>query len=209
MIIFHEGLPRSGKSYSAIKDHLIPAIRESRRVFCSIEGLNYEKISDVAGVPLETVRKNLFQLTNDDFRPENIAKLFRRYEMEDQFDDEGKSLSLLKDSLIFIDEIQDIYPGGKKPLPEGAISFIAQHGHYGMDIIILSQTFRGVHPEWRRKTQTRYQFVKRTAIGKPDSFKWTALEGQGEEKFEKISSGVADYDPLYFGLYKSHKDGTA
>jgi len=201
MIIFHEGLPRSGKSFSAIVDHIIPALRAGRRVFSSIEGMNYEEISKFLDISIDELNKLLFQLSPQDFDEKNLGKLFSKF-----FDDDSKSL--LTDSLVVIDEIQDIYPSGKQKLPEAVSNFVAEHGHHGMDILILSQSFKDVHTIWRRRVQTKYVFLKRTAIGRPDSFKWTAQEGQGGEKFQQISSGVRDYEPKYFPLYKSHKDGT-
>ncbi|RNK90483.1 hypothetical protein C9400_18860, partial [Xanthomonas vasicola pv. vasculorum] len=33
MLVFNEGVPRAGKSYDAVKHHILPAIKKGRRVF--------------------------------------------------------------------------------------------------------------------------------------------------------------------------------
>ena len=50
MIIFHEGLPRSGKSYEAMVKHVLEALKQGRKVFAYVEGLNHEKIAEVIGL---------------------------------------------------------------------------------------------------------------------------------------------------------------
>ncbi|RWA38908.1 hypothetical protein C5H14_11335 [Xylella fastidiosa] len=39
MLVFNEGVPRSGKSYDAVKHHILPALREGRRVYARLNGL--------------------------------------------------------------------------------------------------------------------------------------------------------------------------
>lgn len=49
MLIFHEGLPRSGKSYEAMVRHIIPALQKGRHVWAYIEGLNHARIAGATG----------------------------------------------------------------------------------------------------------------------------------------------------------------
>jgi zona occludens toxin len=56
MLLFNEGLPRSGKSYSAMVDRIIPALKDGRAVFAHLDGLNHEKIAEASGVSLERVQ---------------------------------------------------------------------------------------------------------------------------------------------------------
>lgn len=53
MLIFHEGLPGSGKSYEALVSHIIPRLKDGRTVDAYIEGLNFEKIAELAEITLE------------------------------------------------------------------------------------------------------------------------------------------------------------
>jgi zona occludens toxin len=66
MIIFHEGLPGSGKSYEAAINQIIPALKNGRPVYAYIEGLNHQKFSEVTGLPLERVTSLLHQVTKEE-----------------------------------------------------------------------------------------------------------------------------------------------
>lgn len=56
MLIFHEGLPGSGKSFEACVKHIVPALQKGRKVFAYIEGLNHEKFSEVFELPQGRVK---------------------------------------------------------------------------------------------------------------------------------------------------------
>lgn len=211
MLIFHEGLPRSGKSYSACVDHIIPALKSGKRVYVCIAGINHQKFADICNMELEDCKRLLTMLKPEDLDAENLPKLWDRFSsgQKVQSDYHGEiDGSLLQDSLLVFDEIQNIYPPGRQNLPDGVMKFIAEHGHYGMDIVIMSQAWSSVHKAWRVRVQRKFVFVKQTAIGRDNSFKTEAWESISPEKFQKISSASRKYDPLYFGLYRSHVDGT-
>ena len=190
MIIFHEGLPRSGKSYEAVIKHIIPAIQNGRPVYSNINGLydGAEKIASLIDKTTEYVQSYLHQLSDDD--------VYKIHEI------------CPKDVLIAIDEIQNYYPSGRAKLPKEVIKYVAEHAQHGHDIILMGQSFQDVAPIWRRRTQRKIVFTKRTGIGKPDSYVWKAYEASVPEKFTKISSGTGKYDSKFFGTYKSHQDGT-
>lgn len=50
MIIFHEGMPRSGKSYASIKDHIVPSLAKGRKVYARLDGINFRQIGELAGL---------------------------------------------------------------------------------------------------------------------------------------------------------------
>ncbi len=190
MIIFHEGLPRSGKSYEAVIKHILPSLKSGRPVYSNINGLyeGCEKISLLLEMSLHECQALIHQLSDEDV-----------YKLQDV---------VPKDAMICIDEIQNYYPSGRQTLPKDTIKYVAEHGHHGHDIVLMGQSFNDVAPLWRRRTQRKIMFTKKTAIGKPNEYKWTAYEAQSPEKFQKIASGGGVYDPKYFGTYKSHQDGT-
>ncbi len=188
MIIFHEGLPRSGKSYAACVDHIVPSLKNGRKVFAYIEGLNHEKFAEVTELPLERVQELLVQIEAD-----QVKEIYKHVE---------------KDSFVVIDELQDFFPAGRQRQTDEITRFITQHGHDGLDILCMGQDLRDCHALWKRRVQRKIVFTKLTAVGKDDSYKWEACEAKAGEKFQKISSGVKKYDPKYFGLYASHTTGT-
>lgn len=192
MIIFHEGLPRSGKSYETTKEHIVPALKKGRKVFARLNGLNHEKFAELAGITLEECQRLLVQVTD-----EQVYKIDEVVE---------------NDSLVIIDELQDFFPNGRAKLSDGITSFVTQHGHRGLDIVCMGQSLADCHNIWRRRTQRKVQFLKLDMIGKEKKYKWTAYQGSlkanGEIQFSKLATGVKEYDPAYFGAYASHQDDT-
>ncbi|MDO9049070.1 MAG: zonular occludens toxin domain-containing protein [Methylobacter sp.] len=186
MIIFHEGLPRSGKSYEAALKQIIPSLQKGRKVFAYIDGLNHEKFAEVSGISLERVVELLHQL-----QKEQIADVYNHVE---------------NDSLVLLDELQDFFPAGKSGLSTDMTEFVTQHGHRGIDIICMGQDHRDCHMLWKRRIDTLITFVKRDAVGRANEYTWTTFKQQSG-KFKQLRSGKGTYDSKYFGLYKSHLDG--
>lgn len=187
MIIFHEGLPRSGKSYEAMVRHIIKALQAGRKVQAYIEGLNFEKIAEAAELPLERVQELLTQIEADQVK--------------------SVPTWAQQNSLVVIDEVQDFWPTARQPLPEDVTKFVTQHGHLGIDLLLMGQDLRDVHNLWRRRVDMKIVFMKRDMIGKDQSYKYTVYKARKTDKdtvFEKISDGVREYDKRYFGTYASH-----
>lgn len=188
MIIFHEGLPGSGKSYEAAINQIIPALMKGRLVYAYIEGLNHEKFAEVTGLPLEVINKLLHQLIKEQVRDVHNH--------------------VPNDSLVLLDELQDFFPAGKGTLDSGITEFVTQHRHRGIDIVCMGQDHRDCHMLWKRRIDTLITFVKRDAVGMPKSYTWTTHKLQAG-KFVKLRSGKGEYEEKYFGLYASHESGVS
>lgn len=188
MIIFHEGLPGSGKSYEACVKYIIEALKKGRKVFAYVEGLNHEKFAEVTELPLPVVKSLLIQIDR-----EQVNDIYNHVE---------------NDALVVIDELQNYWPSGRQKLPQEMIQFITEHRHRGLDILAMGQDLRDVHSMWRRRVSQKTVFLKRDAVGQPHNYTWTTYKAPTPEKFQKISSGKGTYESKYFGLYKSHTDDT-
>ena len=193
MIIFHEGLGGSGKSYEAVVKHVIPALSSGRHVWSNINGLREGalKIAEIIGKPFDDVLAMIHAFEDEDVR--------RLHEI------------IPKDVLVVIDEIQDFYPSDLRSITQEERKFVTRQRHEGLDIILMGQNFGDVNKLWKNRTQRKLIFTKRTAIGQPNKYTWTAFEGKSKEdgiEFIKINSGSGEYDKKYFGTYKSHTDET-
>lgn len=192
MIIFHEGLPRSGKSYEATKEHIVPALKKGRKVFARINGLNYEKLAQLAEITEERCRELLHHIPE-----EQVHTIYEHVE---------------NDSLVIIDELQNFFPSGRQKLSDEMTKFITEHGHRGLDIITMGQSISDCHNTWRRRTQRKIQFLKLDMVGMENRYKWTAFQGslnaKGDILFTEVNSGTKKYDPEYFGAYLSHQPET-
>lgn len=193
MIIFHEGMPRSGKSYAATQDHIVPALVQGRKIYARIDGINHVKFAEVAGITEERCRELLIELSEED-----VQRL-------DQLDIEN-------DSLVVLDELQNYWPSQKAPLSPGMTKWIAEHGHHGLDVLTMGQLLKDCHRTWVNRTNRKIQFVKKDMLGKPDEYKWRMFTGspdaRGNVKFVEVQKGDGKYDEKYFGCYKSHSEGT-
>ncbi|WP_421292420.1 zonular occludens toxin family protein [Aeromonas taiwanensis] len=190
MLIFHEGLPGSGKSYEALVAHIIPRLKDGRTVDAYIEGLNFEKIAELAEITLEECQERLKQITREQVL--NIHEHVR------------------DKSLVIIDEAQNFWPTGRARLPDPIIQFVTEHRHRGLDVVLMGQNLNDVHSMWRNRIDKKFVFMKLDAVGQDKRYSWTAykgsLRGSGQRtriEFEKLTGGFKVYDPKYFGSYAS------
>lgn len=191
MIIFNEGLPRSGKSHDAVKSHIFPAVKAGRAVVAYIEGLDPEAVCVSVGVDPD-VGCSLFTILTR----EQVPDIWKY---------------AVKDSLIVIDEVQNFWPTGRQPLNAEMTRFIAEHGHDGQDIIIMGQALIDVHPAWRRRVSQKVVFTKMEAVGAATRYTWVSYKASAPEKFQVSQKGPVlgeKYDPRVFECYKSHNEGT-
>lgn len=188
MLLFHEGLPGAGKSYAAIKDHVVPALVKGRKVFAYIEGLDHKRIAEVSGITEERCRELLFQIERD-----QVPTVYEHVQ---------------NDSLVVIDELQDFWPSSRVKLEPKITEFVTQHRHRGLDVLLMGQVLQDCHVIWRNRVDQNVFFYTRDAIGKPDEYKWSVRKRDSAGKFREITSGVAKYDPAYFGTYASHTSDT-
>ena len=190
MIIFHEGLPGSGKSYEALVKHIIPSLEKGRKVYARLNGFNYEKVSELTGKTVEELEILYTEITE-----EQVLTVYDIVE---------------NDSLLVLDELQNFFPSGRQKLSDEMTRFIAEHRHRGMDIICMGQALADVHTTWKRRTERKISFLKLSMVGMDSKYKWEMYQGsingvKGDVVFKKIKSGVEKYDSKYFGSYLSHQ----
>ncbi|MFE8726137.1 zonular occludens toxin family protein [Aeromonas hydrophila] len=190
MLIFHEGLPGSGKSYEALISHIIPRLKDGRTVDAYVEGLNFEKIAELCEITIEECQERLKQITREEVL--NIHNHVR------------------DKSLVIIDEAQNFWPNGRGKLAQPIIQFITEHRHRGLDVVLMGQNLNDVHSMWRNRIDKKFIFKKLDVVGQAKRYSWASytgsLRGDGSRtriEFEKITGGIKEYDPKYFGSYAS------
>src|SRR3990172_5966980 len=188
MLIFHGGLPRSGKSFEAVKKHLVPALKSGRHVYARIDGLDYPKIAQVSGISVD-----------------RCAELLHHVEEEQVKTIDAMPIPV--GSLIVIDEVQNYFPDGRKPLSDGMTKFVAEHGHQGLDILLMGQEFKDMHKLWKNRVSQKVMFNKLDMLGKGDKYRWKLFKAIEPQKFAEVSAGEETYDKEYFGTYKSFVPG--
>lgn len=193
-IIFHEGLPGSGKSYEACVFHIIPALISKRQVVTNISGINHEKFSDLTGIPLSTIKSLLLVVEPADGVDDKDVERCK-----------SELLQICPDNALVVwDEVQDYWPSGRDKLPIQQQKFITEHRHRGLDFILMGQDRDDLHQLWRLRIESIVYFCKLVAVGMPDRYRWEYWQRQNKKKFVKTSSDSRNYDSKYFGLYASH-----
>jgi zona occludens toxin len=199
MLVFHEGLPGAGKSYESMVHHILPAVIAGRDVITNIEGVNCKKLSELSGIPQRFVEQ---MVVCADFL--DISDTEERLISQRDFILQNSK----DDSLVVIDEIQDMFPSGRQKLESDHQKFFTEHRHHGLDIILMGQDLRDVHNIIRRRVHRKIVFTKLTALGANSKYMWAAYEATKAETFKKINSGTRSYEKKYFGLYSSHTGST-
>jgi len=187
MLIFHEGLPGSGKTYEAVAKHLIPALKKGRHVYARIDGLNLDQLATLAGISVDFCRSLCHHVD-----VEHIKTL-------EQYD-------IPVGSLVVIDELQNYFPDSRQKLSDGITQFVAEHRHKGLDIVFMGQDLKDCHKIWRRRVDAKILFSKLDMLGSK-KYRWRMFKAIAPEKFREVSSGEVQYDPAIFGSYKSFEAG--
>lgn len=204
MIIFSEGVPRSGKSYDAVKSHIIPALKKRRRVIARLNGLNHEKIAEYLGISCDECRDLLHIVDTDKVRQTFVATM-----------DDGVSWRIddkFRNALIVIDEVHEFYVGGgKEQLPPQVEQFFALHGHYGIDLLLLTQFYKRLHLAIRARIERKASFQKLSVMGKvgESSYRVTHWQTVAPDRYEKIGGETKKYDAKIFPLYSGYASDDA
>lgn len=198
MIFGNEGMPRSGKSLDAIQ-HIIDSMHSGRTVITNIHGLSLEAISEFCSIPLPTIERLLICIVppsdlDEDDKVSYVKGEFLKHQVND--------------CLWIWDEINQFWPPERQPLPADWAKFITEHGHLGIDILVMGQDLSELHSTWRKRLQRYTRFTKLDMMGKDDQFHWRSMTNIGKNKYRETASGKKPYNTKFFPLYKSHRDET-
>lgn len=201
MLVFNEGVPGSGKSYDAMKNHILPAIKAGRKVYARLNGLEdpsrVEKIATYLKMPAEQVRELLHHMPS--------ADVFSSFQAVQDEAGEWSLPERFHNALIVIDEVHDFYIGGtREQLPKPVEQFFALHRHFGCDVLTMTQFYKRIHPAIRYRIERKAAFQKLSVLGKKgeDAYRVTRYTTVAPDRYEKIGGETHQYDAAIFPLYK-------
>lgn len=204
MLVFNEGLPRSGKSYDVVKNHILPALAAGRKVFARLNGLDEpakrQAIADYLKIDMVTLDDRLVHVTSAEVRTLFVAvkDAAGEWTIPDQ----------LKDNLFVVDECHSFYVASREAINPAVEEFFALIGQNGGDGVLMSQWYRRLHSSLRARIERKNLFQKLTAVGMDGKYNVTRYHALGPERFEKIGAEVQTYEPVIFPMYKGYADGT-
>lgn len=200
MLVFNEGVPRAGKSYDAVKNHILPTIKKGRRVFARLNGLNHERIAEYLGMPVDEVHQLLTLVDTKD-----VAATFACY--KDDVTGQWCIPDQFKDSLCVIDEVHEFYVAQRQPLPDAVENFWALLGQNGGDAVIMTQWINRVHQAVRARIERKNVFQKLTAVGMKNRYRVTFFHTTSPGKYERVGGKTEKYDPAIYPLYHGYAVG--
>lgn len=213
------GVMGSGKSYEAVSEKIIPALRDDdhRRVITNIEGLDFEAIAAFVNRPVENIRSRLIAISYE-----------RVSEPGFWYDPEGGDAPVITTpphcetsrpvppaldtlvqpgDLVVLDEVWRYFNRGDK-LPADAMRFFRMHRHYvhetsghTCDVVLINQALRGIHQDIRDVIEVQFACRKLKVLGRPQNYQVFVHEG-GERK--PSHSYLRSYNKDVFPLYSSY-----
>lgn len=200
MLVFNEGVPRAGKSYDAVKNHILPALKKGRRVYARLNGLRHDKIAKHLGMSESDVQTLLVCVDTKD-----VITTFSCSQ-----DDSGKWCipDAFKDALVVIDEVHEFYVNERKPLSPAVENFWALLGQNGGDGVIMTQWINRLHSAVKARIERKNTFQKLTVVGRKSNYRVTFFHTTSPGKFEKVGGQTLKYDPAIFPLYDGYAPGS-
>ena len=186
-----DGIPGSGKSYSCLKDFIIPAVKADREIYCNIDGIDVEAIC-------RYLKKDY-----DDY----VGK----FHYMDELAEEGFYMDKISKSehnaLIIVDEAHKFY--GSRSFSKFTVElqhYFAYHRHFGHDIILISQTVDSIDKWIRTRTQQIICYRKLTVFGMDSTYTATVKDPFTDAVLSRTTN---KFKPEYFKLYTSYVAGAA
>lgn len=186
------GRPGGGKSYEAVRYHIIPAIQEGRKVITNIP-LNIVYIKTVypdANTDLIEVRQFGFHEYGS-LRPFSTPQEYTDETWRDEKTNVGP--------LFVVDEAHLSLPS--QGTPRAIVEYMTMHRHYGVDIILVTQNLRQMNRDIVGLTEITYRCSKNRALGFDNRYTKKVQDGT---RGEVLSTEQRTYDSAYFKFYQSH-----
>lgn len=200
-IIAYVGLPGSGKSYGAVENVLLPALRQGRIVVTNIPLT--DKIYEISS---SAINLKHFEI-NDNGRPVY---------------DDGSDLtdSIINGALYLIDECQLIWGSGLKANQFKLTdkNFFTKHRHYSSEshsceIVLLTQDLSNISNFIRSLVEETYKSNKLTAVGSSKNYRVDVYSGavKGQKPPERflINQLFGTYKPDVYEYYVSQTNSTS
>lgn len=195
------GRPGSGKSYEAVAFHVIPALKEGRRIVTNLP-LSIEHFSNVFGPEIV----DLIEIVKDGFSKD--SGVVRAFSLPEHFTGEEWRNESGQGPLFIIDECHFQYPRSARDKKSSSdlvacLEYFSMHRHYGHDILLMTQSLGKLNKDLRDMIQVQYLVSKHTAAGSDKTYTQKVLDSAGSRP-TCLSQKVRVYDSSFFPFYKSH-----
>lgn len=201
------GLMGSGKSFEAVKSHILPALKAGRRVVSNIAGLSYDRIRDYLGPLADGALLERDRLVVVDSEAVSQPGFFCG-------DKATGSTVVLPGDLVVLDEVWRFWGDGED-LPLEHMEFLRMHRHYvdakgqTCDVTLIIQDVASLHRKIKKVVQFTARCRKHSSLGFSKRYAVDMYEGTTLRKAYLVGSHNYRYDSAIFPLYQSYDGATA
>lgn len=200
MIILLCGLMGSGKSYEAVNFHIIPAIKEGRKVVTNIP-LQVDYICAVHGEDKRELIHVLEPLLDEKGDVFNVP-----FSLKEHFQDDWRQEGTNIGALFVIDEAQIPLAAAQSEFNKWALSYATMQRHRGHDWILITQDPSLVYQPLIKLVTVTHKFQKCTNVGDMKSYRHFVYDGSNIGKDFCLKRETKKYDKRLFKYYKSHTE---
>ncbi|MEW6284332.1 MAG: zonular occludens toxin domain-containing protein, partial [Candidatus Eremiobacterota bacterium] len=182
MIELFEGVPGSGKSYYAVAERFLPAVRKGRRLYLYVDGIYLDRLATFTGLPLEELTRQITVWRD----PLDVLAMHGTVEPQ---------------SLVIVDEAQTVFRALER-VDKALLRWLETHRHYGVDVLLCCQDYRQVSSSVTRLVEATVKFRKLAMVGL-HRHSQGKVRGNPEDE-EVIRSFTFTYSPAVYAYYASY-----
>ena len=218
-----EGIPGSGKSYEAVVMHVLPTLRQGRKVITNLPLLVavFASLDHAFGDLIELRTKSMPVLGIWDAEGVDTQGNGEAFKLADV-----RHFDAIKNVPVF-GSVWDYYSDWKHPvnglgplfvideahlaLPavntnQEVIEWYKLHRHFNADVLLATQSFRDINQPIARLLGMLIKCRKADILGKKDSYIRKVYSGY---RGAVLSAEERKYEPQYFSFYRSHTQGNS
>jgi zona occludens toxin len=194
-VIAYTGLPRSGKSYGAVENVIIPALKSGQKVFTNIPMKNEYCLNTFGSCPIP------FDIKDIKENPNWWTEVFEA------------------GSVLVVDELWELWPAGvsiNKARDEDK-AFLTKHGHHVnaetgkiTQVVLLTQDLAQISNHVKLLVDKTFVSTKLDAVGASKRFRIDIYQGQVSGSLlpasKKINSIYGKYEAKVYDAYISHTE---
>lgn len=188
MIIIHEGVPGSGKSYDAVRK-IIDALKLGRVVYTNIDGMNSETCLEYVASKIGSTRDALSKQLI--FLPNSLIPEFWHH--------------IEPGGFVVIDEAQ-LYFNSRDFVKTSNREFgdwASTHRHHGYDLLLITQRAERIDTSVRSLAEFKYRYRKLNVFGALVKKTYLVYTHAGEDP-KHLAMRKATYDVSVFPCYQSY-----
>ncbi|MDK9764908.1 assembly protein [Vibrio sp. D420a] len=185
------GRPGGGKSYEAVAYHVLPALKEGRKVITNLP-LQIDHFAAVLG---DEVRQLIVVV---DGKLNDFGSMERPFSKVSDYEDDWRNTKG-QGPLFVVDEAHMTLPN--RNLNTEILEWYSLHRHYGVDIILVTQNLRKIHRDIKDMIEVTYYCAKNTALGSNNTYTKKVRSGANGDV---VNTSIRKYEQAYFPFYKSH-----